>query len=73
MSDKTALVLLSEILQSVGSVREIFDRVFEEDNRELIEDYYNDLDDIENSTKALIDKCLEVRPFHGYSLKQKQQ
>ncbi len=63
MSDKTAVVMLGEILQNVGSVREIFDSVYEQDRRALLTDFYTDLDAIEDATKALIDKCLDFGRF----------
>ncbi len=71
MGDKTALVMLSEILQNVGAVRVTFDSIYEQDHRALLTDFYTDLDAIEDATKALIDKCLDFRPFHGYNPKWK--
>ncbi len=56
MNDKTAVILPGEILQHVGSVREMFDSVYEADHRALLTDFYTDLDTIEDATKALIDK-----------------
>ncbi len=63
--------MLGEILQNVGSVRAVFDSVYEQDHRALLADFYTDLDAIEDATKALIDKCLDFRPFHGYGPKRK--
>ncbi len=43
MSFKTAVVMLGEILQHVGSVREIFDGFYEQDHRALLTDFYPSL------------------------------